>query len=60
MVWFFVLFMNSKQTIAQINKIMDDFHKKVDLARVEYRKKIAGILKRIDNQKLKETRDKLK
>jgi len=52
--------MDSQEAIKQIQKIMDDFRAKVSKARSEYRTKIAAILKRIDEQKLKETRNKLK
>ena len=51
---------NNKQTIDQIMEIMEDFRAKVAIARSEYRAKIAAILKRIDEQKLKEIREKLK
>lgn len=51
--------MQNKQFIEQIQKIMENFHRKIDLARAEYRKKIADILKRIGEQKLKEIRSKL-
>ena len=52
--------MDSQEAIKQIQKIMDDFRAKVSKARSEYRVKIAAILKRIDEQKLKEIRNKLK
>ena len=52
--------MDSQEAIKQIQKIMDDFRAKVSKARSEYRTKIAAILKRIDEQKLKEIRNKLK
>jgi len=51
---------DNKQVIDQIMRIMDDFRAKVSKARSEYRTKIAAILKRIDDQKLKEIRNKLK
>ena len=51
---------NNKQAIDQIMGIMEDFRAKVSKARSEYRIKIAAILKRIDEQKLKEIRNKLK
>lgn len=51
---------NNKQAIDQIMGIMEDFRAKVAIARSEYRAKIAAILKRIDEQKLKEVREKLK
>jgi len=51
---------DNKQVIDQIMHIMDDFRAKVSKARSEYRTKIAAILKRIDEQKLKEIRNKLK
>jgi len=52
--------MDSQEAIKQIQKIMEDFRAKVSKARSEYRTKIAAILKRIDDQKLKEIRNKLK
>ena len=52
--------MDSQEAIKQIQKIMEDFRAKVSKARSEYRTKIAAILKRIDEQKLKEIRNKLK
>ena len=52
--------MDSQEAIKQIQKIMDDFRAKVSKARSEYRTKIAAILKRIDEQKLKEIRNKMK
>ena len=51
---------DNKQAVDQIMHIMEDFRAKVSKARSEYRTKIAAILKRIDEQKLKETRKKLK
>ena len=51
---------NNKHAIDQIMGIMEDFRAKVATARSEYRNKIAAILKRIDEQKLKEIRNKLK
>lgn len=51
---------NNKQAVDQIMSIMEEFRGKVAFARSEYRAKIAAILKRIDEQKLKETREKLK
>ena len=52
--------MDSQEAIKKIQKIMEDFRAKVSKARSEYRVKIAAILKRIDEQKLKEIRNKLK
>ena len=51
---------NNKQAIDQIMGIVEDFRAKVATARSEYRTKIAAILKQIDEQKLKEIRNKLK
>ena len=52
--------MESLEAIRQIQKIMDDFRAKVSKARSEYRTKIAGILKRIDERNLEKARQKLR